>query len=120
MTAGPPNRIAAIIVAVAALVIAGGLVFFGDLENPAQRTRERLEQLENVIVLYAREHGGPPESLEALGLPPEQIQDHLGEPIRYSVSGSTVLLTSYGSDKKPGGFLFKRDYKRTFDLPQPQ
>ena len=38
-------------------VIAGGLVFFGDLENPAQRTRERLEQLENVIVLYAREHG---------------------------------------------------------------
>lgn len=120
MTAEPSNRTAAIIVAVAALVIAGGLVFFGDLENPAQRTRDRLEHLETAILLHVSEHGSPPESLAALGLPAEQIQDHLGEPIRYAVSGGTVRLTSYGSDKKPGGFLFKRDHKRTFDLPQPQ
>jgi hypothetical protein len=101
---------------VAVLVIATLLVFFGDHENPLQQTRDRLSRLEESILSYVKEHGEAPSSLEELDLPEEDLQDHLGEPFMYTRQEGTVSITSYGSDKKPGGHFFKRDHEVVVEL----
>lgn len=99
--------------AIAVIVVL--LLLFGDRENPYQETRSRLNALEAPVRAYAAEYGKPPTTLDDLSLPPEALVDHLGEPFRYEVDGPRVTLTSYGSDKKPGGILFKKDVTVSFE-----
>ena len=112
-----PNFSAGLAGVIAVLVIAVLLIFFGDRENPAQKTRDRLHRLEQAVLSYVETHQKAPSSLADLKLPAEALQDHLGEPILYTVADGTVTLTSYGADKKPGGFFFKRDHRVAFELP---
>ncbi|MCH6256299.1 hypothetical protein MLD52_07050 [Puniceicoccaceae bacterium K14] len=108
---------AVLVIGIIVFAIALTLVFFGDLQNPKQISRERLTNLEQSIISYIEENGRAPQQLSALGLPEEQLQDHLGEPFIYTVTEDTVTLLSYGSDKEKGGFFFKRDYSVEIDLP---
>ena len=120
MSSNSSNRTAFLAMGVAGLVIVVILVFFGDRENPLQESQERLDGLEQAIRAYVEIHKKAPESLLELKLPSEGLQDHLGEPFNYMVTNATVVLTSYGSDKKPGGVLFKRDHQRVIKLPSTE
>ena len=117
MPSSASNFSAGLIGGTAILVIAVLLILFGDRDNPTQKTRERLHRLERAVLSYVEDHKEAPKSLAELNLPEEDLQDHLGEPFLYTVKEGTVTLTSYGSDKKPGGFLFKRDRQTVFKLP---
>jgi hypothetical protein len=118
MPSSTSNFNAGLLCGAAILVIAVLLILFGDRDNPMQKTRDRMQRLERAILSYVDDYNEAPESLAELKLPEEDLQDHLGEPFRYTVKEGSVTLTSYGSDKKPGGFLFKRDRQTVFELPQ--
>lgn len=103
---------------IASLIIVVLLIFFGDAESPKQLSLNRLENLKQEISTFVQQNGRAPTGLPELGLPEEQIQDHIGEPFIYTVENGTIKVLSYGSDKKPGGSFFKRDFWVTIDLPQ--
>lgn len=100
------------------LVIIVLLVLFGDAENPKQISLNRLRDLKQEVTEFINANGRAPADLAELGLPVEQLQDHLGEPFKYIVTEHDITLLSYGSDKKPGGSFFKQDYSVTIDLPK--
>jgi hypothetical protein len=108
----------AILIMVAALATIVLLLFlFGDRTSPAALTDERLYNLKTAVIAFAESHGEVPSALADLQLDAEALHDHLGEPFRYQRDGTTITITSYGSDKEPGGFFFKRDHVVKFSLP---
>ncbi len=113
----PQGRIGWKFFTVVLLALGALILLFGDRENPANITRDRMALIKERILAYAETNGQPPDSLAQLGMEPSVLTDHLGEPFQYSVEDGTVTLVSFGSDKKPGGTFFKKDYIESFDLP---
>ncbi len=113
------ERKAILIVVVALAIIAFLLIRFGDRTSPAALTQARLHSLKSAVLAYAESHGEAPNALTDLELDAQALQDHIGEPFRYERDGAQVTIISYGSDKEPGGFFFKRDHEVTFTLPVP-
>ena len=102
---------------IASLVIVVLLVSYGDAENPKKVSLERLQNLEQEIAAFVAANKRAPAGLSELGLPAEQLRDHIGEPFIYRVDEGSITVLSYGSDKEPGGSFFKRDYSVTIELP---
>ena len=75
-----------------------------------------MSRLEEAVTSFVEKNGRAPEALTELGLPEKELQDHLGEPFIYRVDDGSLTLLSFGSDKKPGGHSFRRDYSVTIDL----
>lgn len=105
-------------IGVACLAIVVLLIFFGDAESPKQISLNRLNHLKQEISTFIEKNGRAPTALAELGLPDEQLEDHIGEPFIYTVTEKDITVLSYGSDKEPGGSFFKRDFFVTIDLPQ--
>ena len=101
------------------LVIAMVVIYFafgsGRGKNPALVTKERLDALQVEVEKWAEKNGGPPAQLSELQVEEDLLTDHMGVPFIYEVNGSEVVITSYGADGKPGGFMFKADRKVMFD-----
>ncbi|MBD5782323.1 hypothetical protein IEN85_22680 [Pelagicoccus sp. NFK12] len=100
----------------AALTMGLLLVFYGDAESPKRVSLDRLDRIEKAITAFIETNDRVPTSLQALGLPQEDLQDHIGEPFKYIVTADSVTVMSYGSDKEPGGSFFKKDFSVTIDL----
>ena len=113
------ERKAILIVVVALATIAILLIRFGDRSSPAFLTQERLYTLKSAVLAYAESQGEAPSALTDLQLDAEALQDHIGEPFHYERDGTKISIISYGADKEPGGFFFKRDHEVTFTLPVP-
>ena len=105
-------------VAVCVVVIVAGIFLMRDQTPPAVEIDQRMEALEVAIQEWYAEKGSPPETLQQLGLPEEEILDILKEEFQYLVSedGTTVTLRTYGADGKPGGKMFRADRERVFSL----
>lgn len=116
MSEKPVSKGALAAIGIAVAVIVAVVVLFGDKENPYQRTRDRMAELETAIRTFAEAHGQPPASLSDLPVDAALLNDHLGEAFQYSVDGDSVTILSYGSDKEPGGLFFKKDLELSFEL----
>lgn len=90
-------------------------VFGRQKNNPALITADRMAALQVSVSDWAKEKGAPPQNLSDLGLPSEALEDHIGNPFTYQISGSEVTISSLGADGKPGGVMFKADRQITFD-----
>ncbi len=86
-------------------------------EHPVDTNRQRMEVLKTAIIDFSGENNRLPTTLTELDVPPENLTDHIGEPYVYTPDTLTVTLTSYGADKKPGGWMFTRDYTEKFANP---
>jgi len=112
-----PNNTIVYITLGCALLLIGILVFkYGNEQNPYELTKTRLQTLEHAVRTHINAQGAPPTALSELGLPEEALHDHLGEPFRYEVSEHSVTILSYGSDKKPGGLTFRKDFKAVIEF----
>lgn len=114
----PKNTKTVFGIGIPCLVIAVLLVLFRDIESPKQISLDRLENLKREVIAFIETNKRAPANLSELDLSPEQLQDHIGEPFKYTISDDTITLLSYGSDKEPGGSFFKRDFSVTIDLAQ--
>lgn len=105
-------------VAVCVVVISAGLFFLRDRTPPAVEIDQRLDALQVAIQEWYAEKGSPPETLEELGLPEDEIIDIALKVFQYEVGedGQTVTLRTYGADEKPGGKMFRADRERVFTL----
>ena len=113
------ERKAILVLGVALAVIVVLVVLYGGRERPGALTQERLITVKSAVLAYARTHGEPPGALTDLQLDAETLRDHIGEPFHYEIDGATITITSYGADRAPGGFLFKRDYQVSCTLTAP-
>lgn len=104
-------------IGIAGVIMVALLILYGDVENPKHVSQNRLKDLKQEIISFIETNKRAPTDLSELGLPEEQLKDHLGEPFQYIVTEKDLTLLSYGSDKKPGGSFFKRDFSVTIDLP---
>ncbi len=95
--------------------------FFGyGQTHPAETNHARMEIVKAAIIDYAAKNNELPATLADIELPPEALTDHIGEPYIYTPDTLEITLTSYGADKKAGGWMFKRDYVETFANPLRQ
>jgi hypothetical protein len=102
------------------MVVAMAAIFFlfaYGKEHPVDTNHRRMEVLEAAIIGFAGQNKRLPATLAELDVPPENLTDHIGEPYIYTPDTLTVTLTSYGADKKPGGWMFTRDYTEEFPNP---
>ncbi len=91
--------------------------FAAGKEHPVDTNRARMGDLKAAIIAYADRNDRLPATLDELDVPPEDLVDHIGEPYIYTPDTLTVTITSYGADKKPGGWMFTRDYTEEFPNP---
>ncbi|MEM7698566.1 MAG: hypothetical protein AAF236_09205 [Verrucomicrobiota bacterium] len=105
-------------VSICLAVIIAGVVFMQGRKPPSVEIVDRMAALQAAIEDWHAEKGAPPESLQVLGLPEEEIQDIVLKPFVYSVSedGSTVTLSTLGADEKVGGKMFNADRELIFTL----
>jgi|GEM_PF-3248731 len=107
-----------IFLAVCLGVIVAGAVILHGRKPPSVEIEDRMAALQVAIEAWYAEKGSPPETLQDLGLPEEEIQDIVKKVFQYFVSedGTTVTLLTLGSDGKPGGKMFRADRERVFRL----
>ena len=110
------NAKSGLVLGCAALAIIILLIFNGNRENPHKLTQDRLQALEEAVVTFIQKNGRAPTALSELSLPEASLMDHIGEPFIYLVDEQSVTIITYGADKKPGGFSFKRDSTVVIDL----
>ena len=107
-----------IFISVCLLAIGGGAFFLHDKKPVSVEIDDRMAAIQVAIEEWHAEKGSPPDSLEELGLPEEEIQDIIKKVFQYSVSedGTTVTILTLGADSKPGGKMFHADKERVFTL----
>ena len=105
-------------IAVCVLAIGAGAFFLRNQKPPSVEINDRMVALQVAIENWNAEKGRPPETLDELGLPKEEMEDVIKEVFQYSVSedGKTVTLATYGADRKPGGKMFHADRELVFTL----
>jgi len=104
--------------AVCVAVIVGGFLIFRGKKPPSVEIEDRMTAIQAAVENWHAAKGSPPDTLEELGLPEEEIQDIVKKPFLYSVSedGTTVTLMTLGADGKPGGKMFNADREIVFSL----
>lgn len=98
-----------------------GIFFLKDKKPVSVQIEDKMAALQVAIEDWYAEKGSPPDSLDQLGLPEEEIQDIIKKDFLFSVSedGETVTIQTLGADAKPGGKMFNEDRKRVFTMGKP-
>lgn len=107
-----------IFISVCLVGIGAGIFFLQDKKPVSVEIEDKMAAIQVAIEEWYEKKGSPPDTLQELGLPEEEIQDIIKNVFQYSISedGTTVTLLTLGADAKPGGKMFRADKERTFTL----